>query len=75
MTILAVIIGDYCSEVMPWWYCALFTVPVFLTAVCLVVFIFAAIRLERHTRQRAQDLTDPQAWDKRVIVGRPAGDR
>lgn len=42
-----------------------------LAAMCVVVFIVAAIRLERREQRRAKDLADPEAWKKRVIVGRP----
>ena len=42
-----------------------------IAALCIVVFVVAAIRLERREQRRAEDLTDPRAWEKRVILGRP----
>lgn len=42
MSLLAVVIGDYCSEIMPWWYCVLFQSP---TSIAFPLFCAALVAI------------------------------
>lgn len=57
---IAVIIGDYCSEIMPWWWCTLFYSPtvlaVALVGVSVTVLAVAAANLSRTARAHEQRL-------------------
>lgn len=50
MTLMAVIIGDYCSEYMPTWYCWLFSVKTVLPVGGAVLAILATTQFARGMR-------------------------